>query len=450
MKNFNLFQTIILLMFWAPIFAQTTIHIPSDHPNIQDGIDEAGNGDTVLVANGTYYENLNFKGKDIVLASYFLSDKDTAHITSTVIDGSSMGPVIVFENEETSDAALVGFTIRGGASDSSYTYGGGVICVNASPQISNNFFTGNFAVTGEFGGAIVCINSGSAIAHNVIDSNGMYFFDYSGAIVSYKSTQQISNNKIRQSFGGYVFKAGGGIIGVDSDLDIHHNQITEMENFDNINGGILLKNSTANILHNTLFGNAQGLTLLDTNYVQLVSNIIYGNRPFSLGSIYEADSSSGIFADFNDIEGGWPGTGNIDQYPEFRDTSVLDLRLKESSPCIDAGNPWGPFDPDDTYADMGAYYYHQENTATRYSPPLLNLNTYPNPAREKILVELPANLAGTNSLLIYNMQGQIVESVKNITKDQVYIQRNGLPGGVYFLQLHNKAKAIGSGKFIFE
>ena len=50
------------------------IHVPADYPTIQEAINAAVNGDTVLVSPGTYVENINFRGRNIVVASEFLLD----------------------------------------------------------------------------------------------------------------------------------------------------------------------------------------------------------------------------------------------------------------------------------------------------------------------------------------------------------------------------------------
>jgi hypothetical protein len=67
--------------------AQTIIHIPADQPTIQAGIDAAHNGDTVLVSPGTYYENIDFKGKAITVTS-------SAGAAVTTIDGGGNGPAV--------------------------------------------------------------------------------------------------------------------------------------------------------------------------------------------------------------------------------------------------------------------------------------------------------------------------------------------------------------------
>jgi hypothetical protein len=62
----------------------------------------------------------------------------------------------------------------------------------------------------------------------------------------------------------------------------------------------------------------------------------------------------------NNVQDGWPGIGNIDSDPMFVDPEHLDFRLHWGSPCIDAGSPDPQYDdPDDTRADIGAFYYDQ-------------------------------------------------------------------------------------------
>ena len=65
-----------------------TIHVPADHGRIQQAIDAANDGDTVLVAPGVYRESLQLKGKQITLASRFLTSRDRKDIQRTILDGS--------------------------------------------------------------------------------------------------------------------------------------------------------------------------------------------------------------------------------------------------------------------------------------------------------------------------------------------------------------------------
>lgn len=118
---------------------------------IRRGIELAYVGDTVLIHPGNYVENVNFRGKKILLGSEFILDGDTSKISQSVIDGSNPNhpdtcSVVLFCSGEDSTSKLVGFTLRNGTGshvasigDPTAKCGGGVCCyLHSSPTISNN------------------------------------------------------------------------------------------------------------------------------------------------------------------------------------------------------------------------------------------------------------------------------------------------------------------------
>jgi len=108
---------VILVAGLAAVAAQARVITvdddgPADFNNIQAAIDDANDGDTVIVAEGVYFENLCFGGKNIVLTS--TAPKDQGVVTSTVVDGGGNGSVVAFTGTETPDCRLEGLTITGG------------------------------------------------------------------------------------------------------------------------------------------------------------------------------------------------------------------------------------------------------------------------------------------------------------------------------------------------
>ena len=138
----------------ARISAGVTFRVPQDQPTIQSGIDAASDGDTVLVSDGTYLEQIRFRGKAVVVASLYLIDGDTAHIANTVIDGSDSkdrdsGSVVYFVDGEDSTSVLCGFTVQGGYGtqwEQGYArlrVGGGILCLASGARVVRNIITRN-------------------------------------------------------------------------------------------------------------------------------------------------------------------------------------------------------------------------------------------------------------------------------------------------------------------
>jgi hypothetical protein len=97
----------------------TTLKVPLNYPTIQAAILASTNADTIEVSPGTYFENINFRGKKILVTSLFYLTKDTSYISSTIINGSTpinpdTASCVIFNSGEDSTSILQGFTLTGG------------------------------------------------------------------------------------------------------------------------------------------------------------------------------------------------------------------------------------------------------------------------------------------------------------------------------------------------
>ena len=153
-----------LLIFVPIIVFGQIINIPDDYPTIQQGIDAAGDGDTVLVQPDLYMEHLYLEGKKITLASLFLTTQDTNYIAQTVIDGDTSGRVMYIQNLD-EDTKIIGFTLRNG--NAHEEFGGGISLSGATPLISDMIIRNNTAAQG---GGIYCDNAMLNL-HNVMLRN---------------------------------------------------------------------------------------------------------------------------------------------------------------------------------------------------------------------------------------------------------------------------------------
>jgi predicted outer membrane repeat protein len=293
-------------------------NVPADYGTVQAGIDATIDGDTVLVAAGTYVENINFNGKNIVVTSSQGTD-------STYIDGNQDGSVVTFENGENSTAILSGFTITNGNGSGIEGYegrGGGVFCINSSPTLKDLTVNGNQAET-----------SGAGL-----------WFGYSN---SQLVDLIISNNVAAGDLG-----AGGGIsINYNSDLTLTNMLVIGNEAA--YGAGIELWSYSKPLLNSvTIVGNTGsyggGLLLSGGCHPTINNSILWGNSPHEI-QIGISEQPDSVSISYSDISGGqdsiltnvngeiiW-GLGNIDANPLFCDPDSGDYTLAENSPCIGTG-----------------------------------------------------------------------------------------------------------------
>ncbi|MGC9342562.1 MAG: hypothetical protein ACP5E3_07680 [Bacteroidales bacterium] len=152
------------------------IPFPGRYSTIQDCIDAAFPGDTVVIAEGYYYENIHFRGKDITVSSHFILDNDRQHIENTIIDGSrftdslSRSTVNMIMCMDTT-SVLKGLTITGGGGSllglkpNEHWLGGGVLIHQSSGKIENNIIRDNFMNYEH------CVNAGAGILASAIYGN---------------------------------------------------------------------------------------------------------------------------------------------------------------------------------------------------------------------------------------------------------------------------------------
>jgi parallel beta-helix repeat protein len=284
---------------------EAVINVPSDYPTIQSAIDIATDGDTIVVSEGTYTENITVEEKKVVLLSTFFENNDFSIVGRTILDGNGSGPVISIQNTggRNVNPYIGGFTITNG---DSYC-GGGIQNESSNPLIEYCIITGNSA---SMGGGIGSFGwSWGGVSNSIIANNtgvGIYLADNSGPT--------FTNVLIYDNFSTDV------VDGIDC-----------------------LGSSKPKFVNVTVYNNNIRLGLCNTMWKNSIIS------PLSVGDFSQ-------WIRYCNVGGYQEHEGNIFSESLFVDAENGDFHLQPTSPCIDAGNPDEEYnDPDGSRNDMGAY-----------------------------------------------------------------------------------------------
>jgi len=371
------------------------LRVPADAQTIQEAIDKAADGQIIMVSDGVYTgpgnRDIRFKGKSVFLISEGGPDR-------CIIDCQAKGRGFILDSRETSETVIDGFTIRNGLG----AKGGGIYCYNSSPVIADCRIQACWALgSNEQGlGGGIYIEAGSPqilgcqILQDWADSltasmggsgGGIYLRGDSGATIErcvLASNVAIAGLQADNRGGAICIENSGG--GPGRAVNIR-NCLLYANSAGDGGGAIAVVHSYAVVVNCTITANGAdtaggGLYVASGSQAQAVqvrNSILWANRPNQIG--FGDPGMQTAVVSYSDVQGGWPGDGNIDADPLFArsftdadgDAHLLSfigrwdqasrswVHDRSTSPCIDGGDPRDPVGPEPMpngqRIDMGAY-----------------------------------------------------------------------------------------------
>lgn len=438
--------------------APAILHVPADFASIQLGIEAAKDGDTVLVADGTYVENINFLGKNIAVKSMNGPE-------ATIIDGGNANStVIIMSQEET--ASLDGFTITNGmgwVNPDGYSVGGGINVRYAStPTLRNLIIESNACGSStvldtSMGGGIMCSFAANALIEDVIIRDNAA--DYAGGFMAFEANPILRRVKIHDNLARVT---GGGLTLWTSEAQVEEVAIYQNE-ATYLGAGVWLHEGSDIILERVTVadnkvlsqsGDAGGIALSNGSNLNLRNSIVWGNtiRGITPNQIefWSTGASNSITIMYSDVQGGADGINTNDNGtvtwapnsivadPLFVDPSDDDYNLQTGSPCIGAGL---------NDIDMGA----GEVCMTLATDPDLVIipqqfelyQNYPNPFNPSTTISFELPGAGWVNLVLYDVIGREVATL-------IDDQRLGGKYTVNWLASDQNGRSLGSGIYLYE
>lgn len=338
-----------------------------------------------------------------------LINGDNCLLANSLLDSNYYRAVHILGDVQVSECSI----INNGLEPTPTQNGGGIYCSSIDTvSIEDCLISGNNAYQGAGIYATVDVNIiGCQITNNAAESLGGGLFLHANAA---PFVSRVINCSISQNSSGWQASA----VFCTSTMLTFNNTIVS----DNSGGpAIRVDGDTPDLTYCDFYNNSggnYGSTMIPPGFGDLIQTNANGDS---------CDIYNNIFLD-----------------PLFTDPQNGDFHLTAQSPCIDAGDPLSPLDPDSTIADIGAFYFDQSvgiaDIETETIPTAFNFYPcYPNPFNPEITLKFDIPQACIGSLKIYDVSGREVQSLVtghlSLGKHQVVWDGISCGSGVYFVRL---------------
>eukprot|EP01029_Cantina_marsupialis_P021090 TRINITY_DN5012_c0_g2_i2.p1 TRINITY_DN5012_c0_g2~~TRINITY_DN5012_c0_g2_i2.p1 ORF type:complete len:3629 (+),score=486.46 TRINITY_DN5012_c0_g2_i2:186-11072(+) len=357
---------------------------------IQTAIDRACDLDTIIVEPGIYTERIAFNGRNVAVASRYILDKDESFIAQTILDGNEEGTVVSFQNGESRDAKLIGFTIQNGRTEmSNYENGGGITIRSSNPTVDHLIVKNNRA---RIGGGLYMADCQASVTNVHFDNNiatevgdamniqniysgseidNLFFTGGSNSYCTVKMNQYFNveigrlsfenfgqtalivegnwDGEVQVTFDKLQFRSGQQGVRIHQGNYIFKNMVasdiaSEVISLDN--------NAKVALINSTLVDNSQAVRMNWGDSKLLVMNSIlrnnfqeisYNTGMDGYGKSIEVHYSnikggkSGIIGDESSLHGFVYGETNFDREEYFVDAENRNYKLLDISPSVGAG-----------------------------------------------------------------------------------------------------------------
>jgi len=242
-QNIILINFLVLFLIGTNVYSQVH-HVPGDFPTIQQAIDQIDSGDTILLQNGVYNENLLILNKPLTITSLYYQSANVSDIENTIIDGTQNGSVVQILGVTSGDVNLNGITITNGSGTSFlhpdlpndethyFPHGGGFFIENCFNIVLDNMYIIDNVLSGENSGAggllsqssNININN-SKINNNVVASES--FVGEGAGLCLFNSILTLTNSEVKSNQSNGTNIGGQGIYANNSEISVSSTRFSE-------------------------------------------------------------------------------------------------------------------------------------------------------------------------------------------------------------------------------